>query len=184
MKVNGETCATGEGVRGRGGRVWTAVSAEIRTMVWKRVQPNLSRYAVASIIRPFRNESWLTPVVHTRTGGHCWEHGSGCKHQTGLQGAIWVKEQCEHCIINNMCHHVEVCFRVLQLDPTASKPPWYPCFVLSTSVFWVQCLLLLEICRVVCLWCLCSGVLSENVSMSKEKLRTEVCLHSRLNLRF
>lgn len=76
MEVNGEARARGEGVRGRGGRGGrergrTVVSDEIRaTLVdhvlnhglsmreaGQRVQPNLSRYTVASIIRTFRNDN-------------------------------------------------------------------------------------------------------------------------------
>lgn len=73
MEVNGEARARGEGVRGRKGRVRgrTVVSDEIRaTLVdhvlnhglsmreaGQRVQPNLSRYTVASIIRTFRNDN-------------------------------------------------------------------------------------------------------------------------------
>lgn len=71
MEVNGEARARSEGVRGRGGRGRTVVSDEIRaTLVdhvlnhglsmreaGQRVQPNLSRYTVASIIRTFRNDN-------------------------------------------------------------------------------------------------------------------------------
>lgn len=73
MEVNGEARARGEGVRVRGGRGRgrTVVSDEIRaTLVdhvlnhglsmreaGQRVQPNLSRYTVASIIRTFRNDN-------------------------------------------------------------------------------------------------------------------------------
>lgn len=73
MEVNGEARARGEGVRGigRGGQGRTVVSDEIRaTLVdhvlnhglsmreaGQRVQPNLSRYTVASIIRTFRNDN-------------------------------------------------------------------------------------------------------------------------------
>lgn len=76
MDVNGEARARGQGVRVRGGRGGrgrgrTVVSDEIRaTLVdhvlnhglsmreaGQRVQPNLSRYTVASIIRTFRNEN-------------------------------------------------------------------------------------------------------------------------------
>lgn len=76
MEVNGEARARGQGVRVRGGRGGrgrgrTVVSDEIRaTLVdhvlnhglsmreaGQRVQPNLSRYTVASIIRTFRNEN-------------------------------------------------------------------------------------------------------------------------------
>lgn len=76
MEVNGEARARGEGVRVRGGRGGrergrTVVSDEIRaTLVdhvlnhglsmreaGQRVQPNLSRYTVASIIRTFRNDN-------------------------------------------------------------------------------------------------------------------------------
>ena len=74
MEVNGEARARGEGVRvrgRRGGRGRTVVSDEIRaTLVdhvlnhgssmreaGQRVQLNLSRYTVASIIRTFRNEN-------------------------------------------------------------------------------------------------------------------------------
>lgn len=71
MEVNGEARARGEGVRGGQGRGRTAVSDEIRaTLVdhvlnhglsmreaGQRVQPNLSRYTVASIIRTFRNDN-------------------------------------------------------------------------------------------------------------------------------
>ena len=70
MEVNGE--ARGEGVRVRGRRGRTVISDEIRdTLVdhvlnhglgmreaGQRVQANLSRYTVASIIRTFRNYNW------------------------------------------------------------------------------------------------------------------------------
>jgi hypothetical protein len=76
MEVNGETRAGGEGLKVRGGRGGrgrgrTVVSDEISaTLVdrvhnhglsmreaGQRVQANLSRYTVSSIIRTFRNDN-------------------------------------------------------------------------------------------------------------------------------
>jgi hypothetical protein len=71
MEVNGKARARGEGVRVSGGRGRTVVSGEIRatfvdhvlnhglTMreAGQRVQPNLSHYTVASVIRTFRNDN-------------------------------------------------------------------------------------------------------------------------------
>lgn len=61
---------------------------------------------------------WKTPVVHTRTGDHWWEHGRGKQYDSTATA------------------NIQQVYRV-QLDSTAAKPSWYPswCFVLSTSVW-------------------------------------------------